>query len=268
MIIATTRDCLEQSTISYVTHEDTMIRTALGSVVIVEVTKPGVVLIAGPSSKKTMIKLKQSLQKYQPYKLFIDGALFRKSIATKELVDGIIFVTGASYSSNIDKVVRDTNIVIDQYRIKETNNVIKNYVNNNENNYLVFENNRQITKFKENLLHNEQELVKYIDKTTTALYIPRSLTEKMIEAILSIFHKPCNFEIIVQDATFILVKPEIITKFLKLGGKISVLNPIDIVFIAYNPTSPYGYSFDNNEFRAKLSSLIGLRPINVLQDLE
>ncbi|MFX1326696.1 MAG: hypothetical protein ACFE91_00940, partial [Promethearchaeota archaeon] len=37
-------------------------------------------------------------------------------------------------------------------------------------------------------------------------------------------------------------------KFEKKGGILKVLNPINIIAITINPTSPYGYEFDKNLF--------------------
>lgn len=268
MIIATTKNCLDQSTITYVIHENTNIRTALGTVVICEVIEAGLVLVAGPSSRNKMKKLKTIIQKYKPYKILFDGALFRKSIASRELVEGIIFVTGASYSPNIDKVINDTKITIDHYAIKTIKDSIKSNVKTNENNIIVFENETINTVIKENIINKEYVLDQYLTDKTTMLYLPRALNEKLVEVIISNKNKLTQFQIIVQDATYILLKPQTLIKLSKIGIKISVLNPIDIIFVAYNPSSPYGYSFDNIEFKSKLRAAMGFEPINVLQDLE
>ncbi|QMS84341.1 hypothetical protein [Candidatus Xianfuyuplasma coldseepsis] len=268
MIIATTKECLDQSTITYVIHENTNIRTALGTVVICEVIRAGLILVAGPSSRNKMKKLKSIITKYEPYKILFDGALFRKSIASRELVDGIIFVTGASYSSNIDKVINDTKITIDHYSIKAVEQSLKINVKTNENNIIIFENKAIKTVTKDNIIDKEHILEQFLTEETRVLYLPRSLNEKIVEVILSNKNKLTQFKIIVQDATYILLKPQTLAKLSKIGIKISVLNPIDIIFVAYNPISPYGYSFDNNEFKSKLRAAIGFEPINVLQDLE
>jgi hypothetical protein len=53
-----------------------------------------------------------------------------------------------------------------------------------------------------------------------------------------------------------------------MGVKINVLNQIDIILVTYNPYSPYGYTFDNNEFKEKISNIIRKEAVNVLTDLE
>jgi len=45
-----------------------------------------------------------------------------------------------------------------------------------------------------------------------------------------------------------------------------VVNRIKVIALTYNPYSPSGYSFDDEEFRSKLQDQITLPVINVLQE--
>ena len=61
MYVVTATSCLKESTIEYVLHEETSIRTALGNIVVIEITKEGLVLLAGPPSKNTMKTLQNRI---------------------------------------------------------------------------------------------------------------------------------------------------------------------------------------------------------------
>jgi ribosomal protein L25 (general stress protein Ctc) len=43
---------------------------------------------------------------------------------------------------------------------------------------------------------------------------------------------------------------------------------MNILFVAYNPTSPYHYQFDNQEFKKQLQTHLKEEVINVCMDLE
>jgi len=267
MLVATAENCLELSTAKYVIHEKTNIRTALGNVIVIEIIKEGLVLIAGPATRNQMIQLFDITKKHNPYKIFIDGALYRKSIASTLLSDGIIFVTGASYSNDIKKVVNDTKIVIDQLSIKSVKMPVKMYENNFENTVLYYENSKNQLFISESLLNKEYLLEKHMSPELTHLFLPGALTDRIVETILQNISKINDLQIIVQDSSFILISPQNYKKMLLKGIKINVLNQIEIIFVAYNPVSPYSYDFDNLEFKAKLSEEIAFEPINILQDL-
>jgi len=267
MLIATAESCLDSSTAKYVIHEKTTIRTALGKKFLVEITEAGLVLVAGPASRNQMKTLFHIAKKYKPYKILIDGALYRRSIASPILSDGIIFVTGASYSSDMKKVIKDTKSIIDQLSIKSIKMPENMYENSSENTLLYYENTMKSIFIAESLINEEKLLEKHINPNLTHLYLPGALTDRIVEVLLNNVSEINELQIIVQDSSFILIKPENYEKLAKKQIKINVLNQIEILFVAYNPVSPFSYDFDNLEFKSKLSEELTFVPINILQDL-
>ena len=118
MIIATAKDCLEQCYFDYEILEETDIRTGLGNIVVIEVNSSGLALVAGPSTNNEMLSIIALLNKHGVEKIFIDGALFRKSISSFHISDAIIFSTGASYSISLDDVVEDTVILVKNFNLR------------------------------------------------------------------------------------------------------------------------------------------------------
>ena len=267
MLIATAMDCLKESTIEFVIHQKTKINTPLGEIVIVEVTKEGLVLVAGPSTNYEMYKVLNTLSKYKPKNIFIDGALFRKSIANRSLSDGVILVTGASYNSNIDTVVDDTKSVVDQLSI----NAYKEHkiINERNNETVIFynENNDESVKIYDNLMYNEQILLEHLSNYNN-LYIEGAVTDRIYNILVKKRNDIKKLKIIVNDPTKILMTPENFRNLDKIGIKVEVLNQIEILFVAYNPTSPFGYNFQNIEFKQKLENVLKQKVINVCTDLE
>ena len=80
--------------------------SAIGLIKILKITKAGNILVAGPSTVFGMNKLIKLLSKYNLDKIFVDGAFSK--LAFSAISDAIIYSIGASYSYNLDKIVRDS----------------------------------------------------------------------------------------------------------------------------------------------------------------
>jgi hypothetical protein len=267
MIVATAEECLKESTVEYVIYEKTKINTPLGKIIIIEVTKEGTVLVAGPSTNKQMMKVISLVKKYNVKRIFVDGALFRKSIANSYLSDGIIVATGASYSPDINQVVEDTAQIIDQLSISITKYTEIHNENSNEKVMFYNVNNNEKIIINESIVHNEDILSNYL-LDNQVLYIAGALTNRIFNVLVKNRANFKSLEIIVQDPTYILLEPKNIFKLNKMGIKLSVLNQIDILFVTFNPYSPSGYEFENELFRQKLKQNIKYELINVVTDLE
>lgn len=267
MYVLTAKKCLDSTSAEFVIHEETNIRTSLGEVMLAEITKEGRIMVAGPASKHQMIRAIHIVKKYKPYKILVDGALYRKSIASRDVSDGIIFVTGASYSSDIHNVVSTTKKIIDQYA--KSNQEIPQilYENINENILIYNENTDQLTELGKNVLNKEHTLLEILDKNTTHIYFPGAITDRIANELIKHHNSIGKLNIIVQDSSFVLLSPISYTNMEKIGIQLHVLKPIKILFVAYNPTSPFNYDFDNSEFRALLKEELRFEPINILQDL-
>lgn len=263
-IIATAESCLAESTIEYVIYEKTGINTPLGEIVIIEVTKEGDVLVAGPSANYLMKEIINKFLKYNPVKILIDGALFRKSIASTKLVDSIIVVTGASYHSDMLKVVNDTFTFIKQLTLEKTKNqtvldygLNENYFLNNQTKYVI----------KKSLIANEEELLDGI-KSYETLCLKGALTSRMVDLFITHRNELVLKDIIVHDGSHILLNDDQYQKLTKLGITVTSYQQIHLLFVAYNPTSPYQYQFDNMEFKKQLQTTLKQNVVNVCMDLE
>ena len=267
MLVATAMDCLKESTAEYVVYEKTNINTPLGVIVIAEITKQGQVLVAGPSTNTEMKYVIDRFKKYKISTTLIDGALFRKSIANSVLSDAVILSTGASYNHDIDRVVEDTKSFVDQLTLQKYNPI--NYHNERTYESTVFFNEKtnESAIINESLLHNEDILSTYYG-TYDTLFIKGAFTNRVFHNLVNNRKKFGKLKIVVRDATKILVEPSNFRKLNIIGVEIEVLNQIEILFVTYNPFSPYGYIFDNERFREKLEEKIQEQVINVLKDLE
>lgn len=264
MIVATAISCLDTSTIEYVLFEKTGINTPLGEIVIVEVTKKGEVLVAGPSTNSDMAKIIKRFRKYHPVKVLIDGALFRKSIASTRLVDGVILVTGASYNKDMEIVVNDTKSLLDQLMLNEVNNpsikqygIVENYFLDKEKKVII----------KGSIIANESILKSGLLQYKT-LVLKGALTNRIVDLLVEHHNDLTLIEIVVRDGSHILLNDANFQNLKKMGVSLKAYSQIDVLFVAYNPTSPYHYEFDNEEFKNELQTKLSQEVINVCIDLE
>lgn len=267
MLVATALNCLVDTTSEYVIHEKTNISTPLGVIVIAEITKQGEVLVAGPSTNSEMKTIVKLFKKYDVERILIDGALFRKSIANTFLSDAIILSTGASYNRIMDKVVEDTKVFIDQLSLPKYKSMKINDVRSYENTMFYNENSNETRIITSSLLHNEEILFNYIGKFDS-LYLSGAFTDRIFQILVSKRNEIKKLKIIVKDPTNILIKPTNFSKLSKIGVEVEVLNQIEILFVTFNPFSPFGYNFENEDFREELEQNINNDVINVVTDLE
>ena len=65
---------------------------------------------------------------------------------------------------------------------------------------------------------------------------------------MSLTDKYKGLTFLVEDPTKLFLSKKIKNKLQKKGGILKVLNPINVIAVTINPTSPLGYEFEKNVF--------------------
>ena len=90
-----------------------------------------------------------------------------------------------------------------------------------------------------------------VDKLTTDskyIVIKGAITDKLLLDLMKTTNKYKGIILLAEDSTKLFLSRKTFEKFQKKGGFIKVLNPINIIAITANPTSPSGYKFNKKEF--------------------
>ena len=87
-----------------------------------------------------------------------------------------------------------------------------------------------------------------MNNDTKYLVINGAVTDKLLKDMMKLTTKFKDIVILVEDATKLFLSELILTKFQKKGGILKVVNPINIIAVTVNPTSPYGYEFNKDDF--------------------
>jgi len=255
MVCATAKDCLNGANFTYKIIKNLNIFSAMGDIVIVEILSEGNILLAGPTTKKELTKVIETLKTYKPI-VYIDGALNRKTFAANHLIDTIILSIGASYHTQMQTTIDDALVLINQLSLKASNTFLKEppvaFILQTENKTIISkEKDKHVIK---------SALKKHRPKM---MYIKGAVTKYLIDTFIE--ERVDTFTLIVDDATKLLIHQKAFDYLNKLNIKIEVIHPLTIECITVNPHSVYSMHYDNEAFKQALKQITKVKVVNVLE---
>jgi len=257
-LVATTDDCLKNSSCEYSILHKTNINTPLGVVYIIKVTTAGFIDLAGPSFNKQINEVKEYMGDVDLF--IVDGAFSRKQMASNEELEATILVTGASYSKDIDEVVRETVVTYDLLNLPK-GNLKESYFDSAVT--LIGDTVRTLDL--NTSLGSAEEIVNEIDSKVTDIVLSGALTEELVDELKHNRHRIKDITIHIKDGTKAFLRYDFYQYLKKMNISLRVLHSINLIALVYNPYSPLGYEFDDEEFKEKLSKHIDIPIINVLR---
>lgn len=268
-ILATARRCLEESDFSVSILETTNINTPLGEIIITEALSDGFALLAGPSINSQIKEIVYLFQKYNVAVSLIDGTISRKTFADCFISEGIILATGAAYSSNMDIVVKDTKKFVDLFKLKKIENIeveklarklIKEKVS-------IINNNLSVKYFNiSTAIKSSKEIICKIDKDSRYLVLSGALTDDLLHSLIDNRKSFERLTIIIKNGTKCIFDNKIKDNLSKCNIDIKVLDESNLLCVTYNPTSPYNYKFESEEFEIALRKSLDIPVFNVLKE--
>ena len=111
MIATTSERCIHVSTARGEIIARTGFRTPLGEVLILKITRPGLLVVAGPNKTAELGEVCRAMGKAGAGVIFVDGSLNR--IAPFSIANAVVFATGAARSTDAE-VVRNETVAIER----------------------------------------------------------------------------------------------------------------------------------------------------------
>jgi len=105
MIATTSERCVHVSTARGEVIARTGFRTPLGEVLILRITRPGLLVVAGPNKTAELNDVCAAMGEAGAGVIFVDGSLNR--IAPFSIADSVVFATGAARSTDAEVVRRE-----------------------------------------------------------------------------------------------------------------------------------------------------------------
>ena len=237
-LIATARDMLWLGDVTKEILVSTGIPAPLGEVIIMRARSDGYVQLAGPSITTQLKSVSQTFFDLGAEQSIIDGALGRKSLGARQVAEGIVLCTGASYHMRMEKVIADT---VSIYRIMN------------------------LPKAPTVPAAPEGTLEQCLKEQGEAL-VTGALTDSMVLPLLRAGVLRKN-RLVVADPSKVLLSPDTLDKMQLREVRLETAEAARTLCITVNPVSAYGWKFDKDEFRARLQEAVDVPVINVKEEL-
>lgn len=264
-IIATARDCLKSCDITKEILYTTKFSTPLGNVVIVRALSAGYIDLAGSSYNSQNRIVFDKMKNFGCDMILLDGALSRNSSAV--ISQGMILSTGASVSKNMQTVVDKTTQMVQMFSLPSVTGILKeNIINLFENSPLgIFNDEGEYSSIDvTGILEVQTKIKTVLNEHTTAIAVRSAITDLFIENLIKHRKHFRQVDCIALDGTKFFVSHSNYQKALACGITFKVLNPLNLLFVSYNPYSPKGnYYFDDNQFQSLLQQNISVPVLNM-----
>lgn len=261
-LAASAEDCLAVSDAGWEMLSQTGMRTGLGEVIIVRVTRPGHVLLAGPSTAAGMEQVMAQMTRLGAGKLLIDGAFARQSHAMAG--EAMVFVVGAHLSDKMEKVVENAGLALKCFALPQAEARHSFLLKENRPGWLDAEDGFHALLMT-TPLGQAEALLDAVPPEARWLYLPGALDSALAQAMVS-RRKGHSFGLILASPLNLVMRDDVLRRLFRLGRDIRVLRPLKVAFVAMNPVSPAGHAFDPSAFRAALAGVSDLPLIDVLEE--
>lgn len=235
-------------------------QTPMGRIVIAKVINSGNVQIAGPCTNHGIREVSEKMISFGSDIVIVDGALDRVSSASPSITDATILSTGAVLSRDMDKVIEQTAHRVRLFKLEKIEDeslqkVVREAIDLKDN--IMIEIIDDEIKIKtldiKTALNAGKIIANNMNENTRFVVIQGSLVTKTIMDIVRQTKLYKDVKFVVKDATKIFIDHRDWMYFNKIGIKLMVLDPINILAVTVNPFSPMGYYFDPNKFRDQLA---------------
>ena len=168
----------------------------------------------------------------------IDGALGRKSLGARNVADGIVLCTGASYNMSMEKVIEDT---ANFCRLMDLPKA-------------------------ETLPPAAADGLEKCLKEHGEAYIPGALTDSMVIPLLR-SGLLRGGRLVVADPSKVLLKPDTLDKLSVREVALETKDAARTLCVTVNPVSAYGWKFDKDVFIDRMRQSVKVPVINVKEEL-
>ena len=237
-LIATAKDMLRLGDVTKEILITTGIPTPLGEVVVMRARSDGYVQLAGPSITAQLREVSRMFFELGATQSIIDGALGRKSLGARNVADGIVLCTGASYNMSMDKVIEDTANFCRLMDLPKADTLPP-----------------EATDGLEACLKEHGEA-----------YIAGALTDTMVIPLLRSGLLRSS-RLVVADPSKVLLKPDTLDKLAVRDVTLQTKDAARTLCVTVNPVSAYGWKFDKAEFIDRMRPSVKVPVINVKEEL-
>lgn len=267
-LVATTDALLRDSGIPHEPLEQTDIRTPLGRVVIARVLAGGTIEVAGPSAAEDVRAVSEAMGDHGAEHVLIDGAIDRRAASSPTVTDGLVILSGAVLSGEIDEVVERTREAVDLVRLPVLADPRVREAASQES-VLVGESYEQVTLPPRFALSGTQEDVGDVLRKharARAIVVRGAVCEPFLEDLLRVWRSACGGDgatiaVVAADSTRVFLSRRGPEWYRRQGVAIETLEAIALKAITVNPVAPRSHRFASRELRERVEEVAGDVPV-------
>ncbi len=240
----------------------------MGRILIARVIGPGNVQLAGPCTNTGIRDVSERMLAYGARLVLVDGALDRVSSASPAIADAAILSTGAVLSRDMNKVIEQT---VHRVRLFQLQQVSEPWIKtvSDELGYapgivLIEEHEHRLERMDlpmKTALNAGSLIADAMNSSTRYVVISGALVAKTLLDIVQTTRNYKHVTFVVRDATRIFVDHRDWLRLQKLGVRVQVADPVDILAVTVNPYAPAGYFFEPIRFLEQLRDFLSPIPV-------
>lgn len=240
--------------------------TSLGPILLCRVASAGYVQVAGPVINAQHEALCREMIGAGAEVVLIDGAIDRKSIAAPETSDAVILSTGAVISRQMQTVIEETVHTVRLYQLPrlEEGSVRSALegIRDDERIHVIEDGELRPLDIRTGLGAGRMlagMIGRDKQKQISHIFVPGAFTPGSIDGIDPRSMRDIVF--VLKDPTRIFFDPPLWRKMQKWGLNVRVLMNIQVAALTVNPTSPFGYRFDQQMLVERMQEAIPEVPV-------
>lgn len=260
-LVATAIDALSEGSAAVEIIGETEFHTPFGPIILGRVREPGSVLLIGPGSSHRISVILDQLESLGAGLCLVDGSLDRLAAAAPGVTGNIILATGAAYSPSMKATVARTAQAIDVFGLPAAEPHPGDQPGQDGGPIIVASSLGRAASIVAALGPKNQSLPKPQtgDPPRRRLLLEGALTTSLVGEILRA-GLARDVEVVVQDATRVIVEAGVWRRFRRQGGRVSVLRPIRVLAVTCNPWSPFGPGYPQPDFIDEIHRVSGGLP--------
>lgn len=259
-LIATSEAAMKLGSISREILGTTGMNTPMGEVILMRAMCDGFVQLAGPSMTSQLTRIRDMLLSHGAQRVFIDGALSRKSLAMPAVSDAAILCSGASYSADMTKVVCDTACSARLFSLTLPDTPLPPLP---EGKLIVIRDGG--AEVCADMIGVTEEIKR---GGVAAVVLRGGVTETSARILLGAGRLLGGIELIAQDASRLLISSNSIEKLMLCGARLAVMHSMKLIAVTVNPFSAYGRHFIKGAFFEAMNRAIEPFALPVIDVLE
>ncbi len=254
LLAATASQCLQEAKVAYRIVEQVKPSSPMGPVYIIECLEDGELKLAGTHATEDIELVFSRFRALGVDRCFVDGAYDRLSTAKPDLTEAVILCVGASISPSFEQLCDEVSNVVTRFSLP----IYDQDIELPSKDRICYLKHTLHVMEEGSILTHLNEVKQIITQPIEMLYIPGGLTSRTFEQLTHVTHP---YMVVIQDGTRCFLPGSTINKWYRRGGKLYVLNPIHLLALSVNPSSPQGYHYHPRMMMDHMKRLGGDVPV-------